>query len=182
MKLTTTIIGLTLVQLGSCLAPISKGHYSVPGLGTSKQALLNAGDTTKDMAIAMAETEDFKANYPLGDGKTEDAAVFGIFKQNWYTLRINAESFAGQSAADYLSGAVLNDDLKKEVKAPHDAESSLGFDTWAAAQRNAAYGIKNPNTQDIQNYKDTIEWIQSQIDSDFKYQTDDTRFRVGVTA
>ena len=56
MKLTTTIIGLTLVHLGSCLAPLSKGHYSVPGLGINKKALVNAGGTTQDMAIAMVET------------------------------------------------------------------------------------------------------------------------------
>lgn len=31
-------------------------------------------------------------------------------------------------------------------------------------------------------YKATVEWIKGQIESDVKYQTDDTRFWVGPTA
>lgn len=56
MKLTTTVIGLRLTQLSSCQIAPSKGHYDVPGLGTNKQALLDTGGTTQDMAIAMVET------------------------------------------------------------------------------------------------------------------------------
>ncbi|CAI7637705.1 unnamed protein product [Penicillium crustosum] len=182
MKLTSSIVRLCLVYLGSCAVTLQRGHYSVPGLGANKQALLNAGGTTQDMAIAMIETEDLKANYPLGDGRTEDTAVFGIFKQNWYTLRTHTKGFLGQSAEDYQHGAVLNDDLKKDVKSLHDAEASLGFDAWAATQRYGTHGIDNPNVEDIQYYKSTIEWIKRQLDNDPKYQTDDTRFWVGPTA
>jgi hypothetical protein len=41
--------------------------------------------------------------------------------------------------------------------------------------------LSNPYTEDINNYKTAIQWIQSQVDSDSKYETDDTRFWVDVT-
>jgi hypothetical protein len=33
-----------------------RGHYTVSGLGARKQAILNAGGNTQDLAIAMLET------------------------------------------------------------------------------------------------------------------------------
>lgn len=33
-----------------------RGHYPVSGLGARKQAILNAGGNTQDLAIAMLET------------------------------------------------------------------------------------------------------------------------------
>src|SRR5437764_13791503 len=39
------------------------GHYTVPGLGARKQAILKNGGTVLDVAIAMLETETMQANY-----------------------------------------------------------------------------------------------------------------------
>lgn len=52
---------------------------------------------------------------------------------------------------------------------------------WFAGHRNGATGLSNPNTEDIKFYRESVEWIQSQIDSDAKYKSDDTRFWVDVT-
>ena len=34
----------------------NRGQYTIPGLGARKQAILNAGGNTQDLAIAMLET------------------------------------------------------------------------------------------------------------------------------
>jgi hypothetical protein len=49
------------------------------------------------------------ADYPYGDGKTYDAANFGMFKQNWGMLRECAYryGFKGQSQDDWNNGARL---------------------------------------------------------------------------
>ena len=49
--------------------PTTCGSYTVSELGVRKQAILNNGGNTLDMAIAMLETETMQANYPYGDGK-----------------------------------------------------------------------------------------------------------------
>jgi hypothetical protein len=59
------------------------GSQIIPGLGLRKQEVLNAGGDTLDLAIAMLETNEMSTDYIFGDGKTQDAANFGIFKQNW---------------------------------------------------------------------------------------------------
>lgn len=84
-----------------------------------------------------------------GDGKSDDAANFGIFKQNWGMLRECSSQFKGQSQADWNNGAALNSDLNGDVKARHECESYYGRDTWFAGHRNGASGLSNPNTQDI---------------------------------
>lgn len=108
-----------------------RGSYTVSGLGTRKQAVLNAGGNTLDLAIAMLETEDMNTDYPYGgfafftfdnmhrqmliyrtlpgDNKSGDSANFGIFKQNWGMLRVCASraGFVGQSASQYNNGAKL---------------------------------------------------------------------------
>lgn len=45
----------------------------------------------------------------LGDGKTGDAANFGLFKVNWGMLRICASraGFVGQSESQWNNGAKL---------------------------------------------------------------------------
>ena len=43
-----------------------RGSYTVSGLGSRKQAVLNAGGNTLDLAIAMLETENMQANYAYG--------------------------------------------------------------------------------------------------------------------
>jgi hypothetical protein len=43
-----------------------RGSYMVSGLGARKQAILNAGGNTLDLAIAMLETERMQTNYAYG--------------------------------------------------------------------------------------------------------------------
>lgn len=44
-----------------------RGSYTVSGLGSRKQAVLNAGGNTLDLAIAMLETEGMTTNYAYGE-------------------------------------------------------------------------------------------------------------------
>ncbi|EEY19718.1 conserved hypothetical protein [Verticillium alfalfae VaMs.102] len=89
-----------------------RGLYSVSGLGARKQAILNAGGNSLDLAIAMLETERMSTDYIYGDNKSNDAANFGLFKQNWGMLRICASraSFVGQSQSQWNNGARLKYD------------------------------------------------------------------------
>lgn len=95
--------------LVACVAAQDRGQYEVAGLGARKQAVLAAGGSTLDLAIAMLETENMGTDYAYGDNKVGDAANFGIFKQNWSMLRVCATraGFVGQSADDWNNGAVL---------------------------------------------------------------------------
>lgn len=43
-----------------------RGSYTVSGLGSRKQAILNAGGNTLDLAIAMLETENMSTGYTYG--------------------------------------------------------------------------------------------------------------------
>jgi hypothetical protein len=45
-----------------------RGSYTVSDLGSRKQAILNAGGNTLDLAIAMLETEKMQTNYKYGKG------------------------------------------------------------------------------------------------------------------
>ncbi|KAL2110466.1 hypothetical protein VUR80DRAFT_1142 [Thermomyces stellatus] len=173
-------IGLGAVALA---APGDRGQYTVPGLGARKQAITNAGGTTLDLAIAMLETETMTTDYAYGDNKVNDAANFGLFKQNWGMLRACASSagFVGQSESEWNNGAILNEDTAADVTARAECQAHFGYDTWFAGHRNGESGLNNPNTEDIAFYKESIQWIQSQIESDGAYLTDDTRFWVDVT-
>jgi hypothetical protein len=53
-----------------------------------------------------------RTNTCIGDNKRDDAANFGLFKQNWGMLRVCATraGFAGQSTADWNNGAKLKYD------------------------------------------------------------------------
>jgi hypothetical protein len=86
-----------------------RGSYTVSGLGARKQAILGAGGNTLDLAIAMLETENMQTDYAYGDNKVDDAANFGLFKQNWGMLRVCASraGFVGQSTAEWNNGARL---------------------------------------------------------------------------
>ncbi|KAJ5965387.1 hypothetical protein N7481_012101 [Penicillium waksmanii] len=159
-----------------------RGNETVSGLGVRKQEVTGAGGNTRDLAIAMLETKAMTSDYIYGDGKSGDATNFGIFKQNWYILRHSASAFLGETADQVDDGAVLNSDLDKDIEARHDGEDKYGFDVWFAGHRNGASGVENPDTSDIQGYKDAVLWIQEQIESNEKYQSDDTRFWVNVQA
>lgn len=56
---------LALVAVASA-ASGDRGSYTVPGLGSRKQAILNAGGNSLDLAIAMLETERMSTDYTYG--------------------------------------------------------------------------------------------------------------------
>ena len=61
LALSTAVAGLTCPTNsgGGC------GQYTVSGLGARKQQIQSAGGTTKDLAIAMMETENMGTDYVL---------------------------------------------------------------------------------------------------------------------
>ncbi|KAL4982235.1 hypothetical protein BDW68DRAFT_61987 [Aspergillus falconensis] len=159
-----------------------RGSDIISGLGARKQAVLDAGGNTRDLAIAMLETTTMTTNYLYGDGKKGDATNFGIFKQNWYMLRNSASEFLGQTVDQVDNGAILNSDLAKDIQARHEGEENFGYEIWFSGHRNGESGVQNPGTDDIKSYIDAVAWIQKQIESDPRYQSDDTRFWVDVQA
>jgi hypothetical protein len=76
-------------------------------LGQRKAAVTAAGGNDLSLAVGMLETDNMQATYTYGDGKTQDAANFGIFKQNWAMLRQCCDTFKGQQQADWNNGAKL---------------------------------------------------------------------------
>ncbi|KAG2198864.1 hypothetical protein INT46_008421 [Mucor plumbeus] len=158
------------------------GNYTVNGLGQRKQEILNSGGAVFDLAIAMLETDDLSTDYPYGDNKSGESTNFGIFKQNWLMLRTSASQFKGQSAGDVKNGEVLNKDLKADIKARQESQEFFGTTKWFAGHRNGQSGLDNPDTEDIHNYMDGVNWIRDQLASDKKYLSDDTRFWVDVVA
>lgn len=84
-----------------------RGSYTISGLGTRKQQVTAAGANTLGLAVAMLETDTMSSDYTYGDGKTEDSANFGIFKQNWGMLRVCCSQFQGQSQDSWNNGAAL---------------------------------------------------------------------------
>ena len=160
-----------------------RGQYTVPGLGARKQEMSKIGGNVLDMAVAMLETDTMQADfYPYGDGKTDDSANFGIFKQNWFMIRTSVTQYSNLTAGDYNTGADLNGDLNWDIQVIHASQQTYGIDTWFAGHRDGQSGISNPDTTDIKNYKAAVYWIRDQINSDPKYLTDDTRFWVQVQA
>ncbi|CAG8899228.1 unnamed protein product [Penicillium egyptiacum] len=209
MKATIFILA-SLSVLGALASPLDKradrGSENVPGIGSRKQAILNAGGNTLDIAIAMLETKTLTTDYVYGDTKTEDAANFGLFKQNWGMLRVCATRYglAGQPRSSWNNGALLNTNIYADVASRWDCQNYYGTDLWFAGHRFGSSGLENPNTEDINSmpfshtrrlilpcrrsnalcieYKSAVYWIQQQIDSNSVYKSDDTRFWVDVTA
>ncbi|KAF8250986.1 hypothetical protein K440DRAFT_580147 [Wilcoxina mikolae CBS 423.85] len=159
-----------------------QGSYSVPGLSWQKQQVLNNGGNSLDLAIAMLETDDMTTNYPYGDNKSDDSANFGIFKQNWFMLRNACSYFYGQSTAQWGNGVSLNNNIWMDIDCCHQSQDHYGYHVWFAGHRNGETGVNNPYTADIDRYKEGVQWIQQQIDSDSRYLTDDTRFWVSIPA
>ena len=159
------------------------GSYTVQGLGARKGQLLASGATLADMAIAMLESDKMLADYVYGDGKKDDAANFGIFKQNWMMIRAAWKPFATLGPKDYQRGAALNTNLSLDIQVLHASQAKYGMaSTWWAGHRNGASGLLNPNTADIQKYRNAVKWIETQLASKPAYRTDDTRFYVEVEA
>jgi hypothetical protein len=164
----------------ACPSGTTCGSYTVNGLGGRKQQVLNAGADTLDLAIAMLETENMGTNYAYGDNKSGDAANFGIFKQNWLMLRQACSRFQGQSTSSWNNGAALNSNLSADVQCLNQSQGYYGIDTFFAGHRNGSSGLSNPNTSDIQRYKNAIYWIRDRINSSSANHSNDTRFWVNV--
>jgi hypothetical protein len=165
-----------------CPSGMRCGSYSIPGLGTRKQQVLKAGAGTLNLAVAMLETDTMQANYIAGDGKTGDAANYGIFKQDWYMLRNACSRFSGRLASQYTSGAILSSTLSADVLCVNQSQRYYGLTAWFAGERNGQTGISHPNTPDIAMYKTAVYWIQSQLTSQTANLSNNTRFWVAVPA
>lgn len=71
MKHTT----LFLSMVAACIAAAGdKGSYSVDGLGSRKQEILNAGGGTLDLAIAMLESDNMGTDYAYGQFAPSDSS------------------------------------------------------------------------------------------------------------
>ena len=162
---------------------MSCGSYTISGLGSRKQQVLNAGASVLDLAVAMLETDTMPtSSYPYGDSKTGDAANFGIFKQNWYMLRTSCSYFSGQATSQYNNGAVLNSNLSEDVSCINQSQSHYGLSLWFAGQRDGQSGLSDPNQTVITEYQVAVEWIESQLNSSSSNRSNDTRFWVSVPA
>jgi hypothetical protein len=166
----------------TCPSGMSCGSYTISGLGSRKQQVLRAGASVLDLAVAMLETDTMQANYTYGDGKSGDAANFGIFKQNWYMLRTSCGQFAGQSTSQYNDGAALNSNLGEDVSCINQSQGHYGLTEWFAGQRDGTSGLSNPNQSVITEYKTAVYWIESQLNSSSANLSNDTRFWVSVPA
>lgn len=68
------------------------------------------------MASAMVETENLKADYTLGDGKTGDAFNAGRCKQNWYMVRQCHAAWNSLGASSILH--LDRDEFRLEARHP----------------------------------------------------------------
>ena len=166
----------------------ARGLEKRPGLGARKQEILKKGGTVLDLAVVMLENRDMRADYPLGDiypdkrPKTEDAANFGIFRQNWLMIRSSWGPYRADALGpgDYLKGKDINNDLSLDIQILHASQNHYGLDTWFAGHRNGVSGLKCPDTLDVRVYRDAVYWIRNQIKANPSYLTDDTHLWVVV--
>ncbi|KAF1363694.1 hypothetical protein EJ07DRAFT_102257 [Lizonia empirigonia] len=156
------------------------GSYTISGLGSRKQQVTAAGASSLNLAVAMLETERMATNYAYGDNKQNDAANFGIFKQNWGMLRVCCNRFKGQSQSSWNNGAVLNSNLNADVQCLKDCQSYYGQNKWFAGHRNGQAGLNNPNTQDINNYINGVKYIEKQLLTQPNGLTNDVRYWIYV--
>ncbi|KAF3038541.1 hypothetical protein E8E12_008551 [Didymella heteroderae] len=161
------------------------GSYTISGLGARKRQVTAAGASSFNMAIAMLETERMDTNtanlqYAYGDNKQNDAANFGIFKQNWGMLRVCCNRFKGQPQSSWNNGAVLNSNLNADVQCLKDCQAYYGQNKWLAGHRNGETGLNNPNTQDINNYINGVKYIEKQLLTQPNGLTNDVRYYIYV--
>ncbi|KAL9611741.1 MAG: hypothetical protein Q9167_003627 [Letrouitia subvulpina] len=170
MLTTTLTLFLSLVSLALSLpSPFHQLHVRDEGPGSPyeceakydatsrKKSLQNMGANSLDLAITILETCSMSGQaYPYGDQspdgtpKTEDAANFGLFKNNsklkekkndsnWAqqggTIRANCAQFQGQGASDWRNGAVLNTDDAAAIKCQHEQIDKLGEGGFYEKQR-----------------------------------------------
>ncbi|MBN1700030.1 MAG: hypothetical protein JW881_21145, partial [Spirochaetales bacterium] len=158
----------------TCPGNASCGCYSVSGLGANKRALTNAGASQYMIAAAMMETEKMDTNYSYCDGKSGDSCCCGVTKANWYESRT-----AGAGYSDYRSFCdAVNGSRSADVSNWNRLRSYWGSKYWAV-HRNGESGNTNPNTADIQRFKEANDWTDSHIGG---HLSDDIRFWVDVPA
>ncbi|KAF4547812.1 Hypothetical protein D9617_35g089630 [Elsinoe fawcettii] len=187
MKLSTLLLatGVSAVAIPDAapnhlVARQQTGSYTISGLGSRKQQVTAAGADSFNLAIAMLESERMSTDYTYGDGKTQDSANFGIFKQNWGMLRVCCSRFKAQAQASWNNGAILNSNLNADVQCLEECQGYYGRDRWLAGHRNGATGLANPNTQDIQNYINGVKYIQTQLTTQPNGLTNDVRYWIYV--
>ncbi|KAL8827863.1 MAG: hypothetical protein Q9170_006845 [Blastenia crenularia] len=108
-----------------------------------KSDLHSKGATAQDLAISIMETGcAFSGTaYPYGDQtpdgkpKTDDAANFGLFKNNWGNIRRYCSKFKGQTQDQWENGAELNTDDAEAIKCQHEQMEAQGIDAWFETQR-----------------------------------------------
>jgi hypothetical protein len=120
----------------------------------NKQVLKDLGATDEELAIASLETRvgaDFNTSrYPKYDAKLDDAANFGIFKQNWIAIRHTAEfnergnRALGQSTkyseVQYTVADDLDSDLNRDFRVLRQSRQIFG-DKWWSIHRGGAMRI-----------------------------------------
>ncbi|KAL6716239.1 hypothetical protein ACLMJK_005805 [Lecanora helva] len=130
-----------------------------------KADLISKGATSQDLAITIQETAcAMNSAYAYGDNKQGDAANFGLFKNNWYTIRTYCSQFAGQQSEDFNNGAVLNTDDAAAIQCQHEQQAGAG-DQWWARQRGGETpgGCSADPTGDI--YRNAVGQITAFIDA-----------------
>ena len=163
----------------SCPGNATCGCYSVNGLGANKCKLLNAGAEVYMLASAMMETENMDGDsYAEGDNKSGDAYNSGTCKQNWGMMRVCYDPWTQYGANDYQISRPMRTDAALDV-AVYSACRSYYGSSWWAGHRNGSSGLQNPNTQDIQEFKQAMDWTSERIQG---HETDDIRFWVDVAA
>ncbi|OQE84905.1 hypothetical protein PENNAL_c0025G02623 [Penicillium nalgiovense] len=105
---------------------------------------------------------NFRKNYAVDDDWSESKAVQG------------EEGAVGLIMQDRLEG-------------PSKGEAKYDFDVWFAGHRHGQSAIEKPDTPDIKGllYEQGTTrpmWIQQQVESEKKYESDDIRFWVMVHA
>jgi hypothetical protein len=190
MSLKLTVLAAAAAMAAAIVAPTfacpgsdSCGSYTVNSqYATNKHSVLSSGGNTTWLAVGMEETNTLDSNYTYGDGKTGDGANFGYMKDNWYSYRTAVPQFSGQSSSQYNNGAVANGNYGNANSFANDIVSHYGWTGYWELHRDGQSGL-NGWTSDINNYYQAIQWIASQINSNYsKYTTDQTRFWVSVPA
>jgi hypothetical protein len=156
--------------------------YTQPGTAAQKQAILAAGGTSLDLAIAMEETSNLTVDYAYGDNKTNDSTNFGLFKQNWYMIRTSVSQYATLGPTQSHAGAVMNTNRAWDIKVLHASQAKYGMALWFAGHRHGQTGLSHPNTADISTYRTSVLWIQAQINANPAYRTDNTHCWMYVVA
>jgi hypothetical protein len=162
----------------SCPGGMSCGCYTVSGLGSNKQAYINAGANRSFLASAMMETEQMNTNYAYGDNKTGDAFNAGACKQNWYMMRHCHSAWNNLGSGDYNTGAALNNNRSLDNQVYQECRNYYGSNWWAG-HRGGESGLNNPNCCGIPEFKAGYDWTYNQIGN---HMTDDVRFWVDIYA